>query len=56
VNEQSRAGVNERSRAGVSRFDGKVGIVTGAARGIGKAYARALAGQIVNVDGGLVFR
>ncbi|HEV7192605.1 MAG TPA: SDR family oxidoreductase [Jatrophihabitantaceae bacterium] len=27
------------------RFDGKVGIVTGAAQGIGEAYARALAGE-----------
>lgn len=27
------------------RFDGKVAIVTGAAQGIGEAYARALAGQ-----------
>jgi NAD(P)-dependent dehydrogenase (short-subunit alcohol dehydrogenase family) len=29
----------------VSRFDGKVAIVTGSARGIGEAYARALAGE-----------
>jgi NAD(P)-dependent dehydrogenase (short-subunit alcohol dehydrogenase family) len=29
----------------VNRFDGKVAIVTGAARGIGEAYARALAAQ-----------
>ena len=29
----------------VERFDGKVGIVTGAAGGIGEAYARALAAE-----------
>jgi len=33
----------------VSRFDGKVAIVTGAAGGIGEAYARALAGEGANV-------
>src|SRR5205807_7446969 len=30
-------------RDGMQRFDGKVAIVTGAARGIGEAYAKALA-------------
>jgi NAD(P)-dependent dehydrogenase (short-subunit alcohol dehydrogenase family) len=33
----------------VSRFDGKVAIVTGAARGIGEAYARALAADGASV-------
>jgi NAD(P)-dependent dehydrogenase (short-subunit alcohol dehydrogenase family) len=33
----------------VSRFDGKVAIVTGSAGGIGEAYARALAGEGANV-------
>ena len=31
------------------RFDGKVAVVTGAGRGIGAAYARALAGDGANV-------
>ena len=33
----------------MSRFDGKVAIVTGAAGGIGEAYARALAAQGASV-------
>ncbi len=33
----------------MSRFDGKVAIVTGAAGGIGEAYARALAGEGASV-------
>ncbi len=33
----------------MGRFDGKVSIVTGAARGIGEAYARALAGEGASV-------
>ena len=32
-------------KAGPARFTGKVGIITGAARGIGAAYARALASE-----------
>jgi predicted Rossmann-fold nucleotide-binding protein len=49
--------------AGRHDFADQVAIVTGAAQGIGEAYARALAaagawttGQIINVDGGQVFR
>jgi 3-oxoacyl-[acyl-carrier protein] reductase len=34
---------------GMGRFDGKVAIVTGAARGIGEAYARALAAEGASV-------
>ncbi|HZB71025.1 MAG TPA: SDR family NAD(P)-dependent oxidoreductase, partial [Acidimicrobiales bacterium] len=33
----------------MGRFDGKVSIVTGAARGIGEAYARALAAEGASV-------
>jgi anhydro-N-acetylmuramic acid kinase len=33
------------------RFDGKVAIVTGAAGGIGEAYARALHGRVPGPDG-----
>ncbi|MFF1613013.1 SDR family oxidoreductase [Amycolatopsis sp. NPDC058278] len=33
----------------MGRFDGKTAIVTGAAQGIGEAYARALAGEGANV-------
>jgi 3-oxoacyl-[acyl-carrier protein] reductase len=33
----------------VARFDGTVGVVTGAARGIGEAYARALAAEGASV-------
>ncbi len=41
----------------MGRFDGKVSIVTGAARGIGEAYARALAAEgasvvVADLDGG----
>jgi len=52
----------------MNRFTGKVAIVTGAAQGIGEAYATALAAEdavdwdyyrkfmSVNLDGGQVFR
>ena len=39
----------DRGRLVGRRLDGKVSIVTGAARGIGEAYARALAGEGASV-------
>src|SRR5690349_25108023 len=37
-------GTGERERTIMGKLDGKVAIVTGAARGLGRAYAKRLAG------------